>query len=231
MHIALLYNLKPADAHAHGDLFAEFDTPKTLEALSGAMRQHGHTVDLVPFDREAAKRFDEIPGDLIFSIAENLGGVSREAWVPALCEIFGRPYAFSGVLANSLTLDKALTKRVLQAEGIPVAPGQVFRRADEPLAESMEGMFPLFLKPLHEGSGKGISKASRVANEGELRAQLKSLLDTYRQPVLCEPYLPGREFTIGVVGNIEPKVFMMELDFARLPPDEKFYTYHVKDED
>lgn len=231
MHIALLYNLKPADSTAHGDLYAEFDSPKTLDSLTGAMREHGHTVDLVPFDREAVKRFDAIPGDLIFSIAENLGGVSREAWVPALCDMFERPYAFSGVLANALTLDKALTKRILQGEGIPVAPGQVLHRPDEELAPSLASMFPLFVKPLHEGSGKGISKASRVENLGELRAQLSVLFDTYRQPVLCEPYLPGREFTIGVVGNEVPRVYIMELDFARLPDNEKFYTYHVKDED
>ncbi|MEO7995569.1 MAG: hypothetical protein ABI743_14315 [bacterium] len=231
MHIALLYNLKPDNAADHGDLYAEFDSPKTLEALTKGITAHGHTVDCIPFDVDLVPTFGSLKGDLIFSIAENLGGVSREAWVPALCDMYQRPYVFSGVLANTLTLDKALTKRVLLAEGLPVAPDQIFRNGREPLSETFADRFPLFVKPLHEGSGKGISTASRVHDEAQLRKQLATLLKTYKQPVLAEPYLDGREFTIGVVGNDNPKVFMMELDFARLPDNHKFYTHHIKDED
>jgi len=229
MHIALLFNLKPDDADAHGDLYAEFDTPKTLEALTGAMRSLGHTVDLVPFDAELVPRFKEIPGDLIFSIAENLGGVSREAWVPALCNLYDRPFAFSGVLANSVTLDKAMTKRIFDGAGIPTPPGQVIATREDLLDPILAVSFPLFVKPLHEGSGKGITEQSLVQDADQLARQIDVLLAAYDQPVLVEPYLKGREFTVGVVGNDPARVYVMELDFARLPEGHKFYSHHVKD--
>jgi len=229
MRIALLYNLKPSDAKAHGDLYAEFDTPKTLEALAGAMQGLGHQVDLIPFGPELVPTFASLPGDLIFSIAENLGGVAREAWVPTLCDITQRPYAFSGVLANSLTLHKALTKRVLTGAGIPAPTGQVVTSENEALDPALAGQFPLFVKPLHEGSGKGITEQSLVRDADALRVQVTWLLSTYGQPVLVEPYLAGREFTVGVLGNDDPRIYVMELDFQRLPEGHQFYSHYVKD--
>lgn len=231
MHIALLYNLRPEDAEVHGDLYAEFDTPRTLAALTGAMTALGHTVEAFPFGPELVPRFAELPGDLIFSIAENLGGVAREAWVPALCDLYHRHYAFSGVLANALTLHKELAKSVMRGAGIPTPAGQVLADPDAPLDPQPALHFPLFVKPLHEGSGKGISPQSLVHDAAELKAQVTRLLDAYHQPVLVEPYLAGREFTIGVIGNHEPDIYLMELDFQRLPEGHKFYTHHIKDHD
>ncbi len=137
--------------------------------------------------------------DLVFNIAEGMHGIGREAQVPALLDAYDIPYTFSDPLVMSLTLDKAMTKRVLRDAGVPTSDFMVaFSEKD---ARSVHFDPPYFIKPVAEGTGKGITPASIIREKEKLGQGVASLLQTYRQPVLVEPYLCGREFTVGIVGT------------------------------
>ena len=202
LRIAVVANRKyavKAETGAPPDALAEYDADETVQALQDALRARGHS----PFFLEADETFiDAVRAaqpDICFNIAEGLRGDSRESQIPAVLEMLSIPYTGSKVLTHAISLDKVMTKRVWRDAGLPTAPFQSFRRADAPLDERLT--FPLFVKPSREGSGMGINARSIVHDEAELRAQVAWVIRTYRQPALVETYLPGREFTVGLIGN------------------------------
>jgi D-alanine-D-alanine ligase len=178
---------------------AEYDSTETVQALEDALLAGGHQVILLEADETLPDTVRRAAPDICFNIAEGLQGDARESQVPALLEMLGIPYTGSGVLSHALSLDKAATKRIWRDVGLPTAPFQVFRRGDERLDRQLS--FPLFVKPVHEGTGMGINGHSIVFNAAELRRQARWVIQTYRQPALVESYLPGREFTVGLIGN------------------------------
>lgn len=200
--IALCYDLK-ADYLAAGfspEAVMEFDEEETIDALAGALGELGHRVERVGRGVELAKRLAAGERwDLVFNVAEGVRGRSREAQVPAVCELFDQPYTFSDPLTCALTLDKPLAKRLVRDSGLPTAPFAVVERAEE--AEALALPPPLFVKPAAEGSSKGVTGRSRVGSREELREACAELLRDFEQPVLVEAYLPGREMTVGIVGN------------------------------
>lgn len=179
---------------------AEFDAEETIDAIEAELRHLGHEVERIGHVRNLARRLaaDE-RWDLVFNICEGMRGLGREAQVPALLDAFEVPYVFSGPVALGLTLDKALTKHVIRNQGIPTADFAVV--ALERDIERIDLPYPLFLKPVAEGTGKGISNDSRVTNKEALRETATRLLSQFSQPVLVEAYLAGREFTTGVLGH------------------------------
>jgi D-alanine-D-alanine ligase len=200
--VGLVYNLKhnvQADAGAPEDALAEYDSQETVDALHAALEAGGHTVIRLEADETLLDRVRAERPDVCFNIAEGLRGDARESHVPALLEMLGIPYTGSKVLGHAISLDKAATKRIWRDAGLPTAPFQVFQSGDEPLNWDLR--FPLFVKPLHEGTGMGINAHSVTHNAAELRRQVRWALDTYRQPALVETFLPGREFTVGIIGN------------------------------
>jgi D-alanine-D-alanine ligase len=202
MRVGLVYDLR-ADYEAmglSGELVAEFDSPETIDALERAIRAHGHIVELVGNVRRLAERLARgHRWDLVFNVAEGLAGRSREAQVPALLEAFAVPFTFSDPLVMALTLDKGVAKRVVRDSGVPTAPFAVVRDLADLAAVDLP--YPLFAKPIAEGTGKGVSPRSKAADPAALAAVCAELLDRYRQPVLVETYLPGREFTVGILGD------------------------------
>ncbi|MFP4394528.1 MAG: hypothetical protein ACLFTI_04610 [Anaerolineales bacterium] len=202
MRIAVLANRKysvPLAADAPADALAEYDAEETVAGIQAALRAAGHEVFLLEADVTLLDTVRETRPDLCFNIAEGLRGDSRESHVPALLELLGIPYTGSKVLAHAISLDKVATKRIWRDHGLPTAPFQALVHGDEPLDAALT--FPLFVKPAREGSGMGINARSLVHDEAALRAQARWVIQTYRQPALVETYLPGREFTVGVVGN------------------------------
>ena len=201
MRIGMTYDLRD-DYLATGyglEETAEFDRLDTIEAIEGALRQLGHRPERIGHIRELARRL--VAGerwDLVFNIAEGLKGIGREAQVPALLEAYDIPYTFSDPLATALTLHKGMAKRVARDADVPTAPFAVVEAPADIRAVDLP--FPLFAKPAGEGTGKGITAASRIADRATLRRVCRDLLDRFRQPVLVETYLPGREFTVGVLG-------------------------------
>jgi D-alanine-D-alanine ligase len=213
---------------AQPDLYAEWDEPATIDAVAAALATVGEVIRL-----EATEGFAEAlraaRPDFVFNIAEGLYGPNREGHVPAICEFFGIPCHASDPLSLSLCLHKGRTKEILQQHGVPTAPFIIARSRDD--ARNVALPFPLFVKPCFEGSGKGVSVRNLCHNRAELVARVEELLATYRQPVLVETYLPGREFTVAVIGNGEEArcLPIVGLSFDSLPPGAPpIYGYEAK---
>jgi len=202
MKIGITYDLR-ADYLAAGfgeEETAEFDRPDTIDAIEKALRDIGYDTDRIGNIWSLTKRL--AAGDrweLVFNIAEGLYGFGREAQVPALLDAYSIPYTFSDPLTLSMTLHKGVTKHVIKNLGLPTADFAVIDTVDRDLKVNLP--YPLFAKPVAEGTGKGVTPASIVRNKKQLRAVCKQLLATFRQPVLVETFLPGREFTVGVLGT------------------------------
>jgi D-alanine-D-alanine ligase len=148
------------------------------------------------------QRLREARPDIVFNMAEGLTGQNREAHVPAICEFFGIPYSGSDPFTLSLALNKARTKQMLQFYGIPTAPFALVESLAEAKAVKKANLltYPIFAKPVQEGSSKGITEKNFIRN-GEMLSVVAELLEVYEQPVLLEEFLPGAEFTCGVIGN------------------------------
>lgn len=204
MRIGFVYDLRDEYlAAGHSEIeVAEFDSPATLDEIEAALNRLGHDVVRVGRGQALAARL--VGGeryDLVFSIAEGLAGRSREAQVAGLCEMFAQPYAFSDPLTMAATLDKAVAKRIVRDHGIATADFAVLSKAQEAVSVGLP--FPVFVKPVAEGTGKGCSNASRVTSNDELRTEAARLIEKFQQPVIAETYLPGREFTVGIIGTGE----------------------------
>jgi D-alanine-D-alanine ligase len=179
---------------------AEFDKPETIDAIAAALLQLGHRAEKIGNIRSLAKQL--VAGDrwdLVFNIAEGLRGFARESQVPALLDAYEIPYTFSDPLVLALALHKGLTKRVIRDLGIPTPDFAVVEEERE--AEQVDLPFPLFAKPVAEGTGKGISGSSRIESMADLVRLCGALLHEFEQPVLIETFLPGREFTVGITGT------------------------------
>jgi D-alanine-D-alanine ligase len=207
--VAVLANIKddtkPKPEGVPPDAFADFDHIETIDSLRGAIETDGHETLFIQADEDLPYALREERPDICFNIAEGLGGDAREAQVPALLEMLRIPYTGSRVLANGISLDKTLTKRIWRDRRLPVAPFQEFAIGDEPLRTDLE--FPLFVKPAREGTGMGVDMNAIVNNEKELRERAEYIINTYQQPALVETFLPGREFTVGILGRADAKLY------------------------
>ncbi len=202
MRVGITYDLRQ-DYLAEGfseEETAEFDRPETVDAIAVSLRQLGYATDRIGHIRDLVQRL--AAGDrweMVFNITEGMQGFGREAQVPALLDAYRIPYTFSDPLVLSLTLHKAMTKRVIRDLGIPTADFAVVASEAEIAAVNLP--LPLFAKPVAEGTGKGVSAASRITSRRALEETCRSLLSRHGQPVLVESFLPGREFTVGIVGT------------------------------
>jgi len=181
------------------DEFAEWDSPVTIAAVESALSRLGEVVRLEAKE-DFPERLRDVRPDIVFNIAEGFNGVNREAHVPAICEFFRIPYSGSDPFTLSLCLDKARTKETLTFHGIPTPRFTVVERIED-LDATGKLQLPLFVKPVHEGSSKGITDGNLCWDRSQLLRQTKFLLENYRQPVIVEEYLPGNEFTCAVLGN------------------------------
>ena len=214
MRIAFTFNLKRKGYGLSDDANAEFDNPETIEAIRNALEKAGNEVILIEGDEHAYERLKSCNADIVFNWAEGLRGESRESQIPAMLEMLGMPYVGSGPLALALALDKARAKEVASFHDIPTAKFQVFNSPDSTLKLA----FPLIVKPLHEGSSKGVRDDSVVRSEKELRNVVARVIKLYRQPAIAEEFLDGREFTVSIFGNKNPIVLpLLEKNFSSLP--------------
>ncbi|MGE0086493.1 MAG: D-alanine--D-alanine ligase [Desulfococcaceae bacterium] len=206
MTIGLCYDLR-SEYLAMGyseEETAEFDRDDTVKAIENALSFLGHRTERIGHAKQlaaslvAGKRWD-----LVFNIAEGLHGIGREAQVPSLLDLYQIPYTFSDPLVMSLTLHKGMTKRVIRDAGIPTSDFRIVEEAEdtENLISALAFDPPYFIKPVAEGTGKGITPDSIIRDRAVLKSACQRMLETFRQPVLLEPYLSGREFTTAVVGT------------------------------
>ncbi|MDW7709798.1 MAG: hypothetical protein SCH98_04945 [Deferrisomatales bacterium] len=252
MRIALAYNAKPSergalraarpellageeeeppsmDGQESDDAYAEWDDAETILALASALETR-HEVRLVEARPDFPARIRAARPDLVFNIAEGFHGASREAQVPAILEMLGIPYTGSDPLTLCLCLDKARAKEVLAYHGVATAP---FALVEDPadLPAAREVPLPALVKPLFEGSSKGIRDDQLVRDPDSLTDRVQRVLSTYRQPALVEAFLPGREFTVAVLGN-GPELRVLppvELRFDAFPPGANpIYSWEAK---
>lgn len=234
MRIGLTFNLKPELAPAPGDpidRYEEFDSEETVEAIAEALRRLGHVVERLgwgpPMLDALIRRAQGERLDGVFNFAEGIGGRGRESQVPAMLEMLGIPNTGSDPVALALALDKGLAKIFAAGHGIATAPFKIVG-ADDPLGE-VALRYPLFAKPVAEGSSMGIRSASICRDRAELAALVAQLQHDYRQPVLIEEFLPGDEYTVGVIGNGRHAevVGLMQVE-AREPGGDFVYSLEVK---
>jgi D-alanine-D-alanine ligase len=208
-----------APAPAADDEYAEWDSRDTIDAVASALARHGDVIRLEATDDFPQELRDARP-DIVFNIAEGLRGPNREAHVPAICEFYGIPYSGSDPFTLALCLDKARTKEILRASGVPTADWWLVRSRDDLRALcAKKPRFPLFAKPVHEGSSKGITEKNFVDSVAALKRVVTDLLVRYEQPVIVETFLPGAEFTCGVLGNgVTARVLpIVGINFDSLP--------------
>ena len=232
MKIGMTYDLRTTYlAEGYGEEeTAEFDRGETIDALEAALRDLGYETDRIGHARELVSRLASGERwDLVFNIAEGLRGFGREAQVPGILEAFQIPYTFSDPLASALTLHKVLTKRVLRDCGIRTTPFCEVRQLDD--VGDVDLPFPLFVKPVAEGTSKGIDGTSRVTSRGELRRACERVLAEFAQPALVEPFLPGAEFTVGITGTGNAAVAIGTLEVQLLQSAEQHScTYGNKEQ-
>jgi len=219
----------PSTVSGGEDAYAEWDTASTVRAVERALSSKYDTAFLV-----ANSRFEEklarTPVDLVFNMVEGLHGTFRESLVPALLEERGIPYTGSDPMTLALSLDKERCKEVLAFHGIPTPAFTVVHDAAE--AVTLNGFaLPAMIKPVAEGSSKGIFDANCVRQRADLVPRVLELLRKYRQPVLVEAFLPGREFTVAVLGNPPHRQVLpiVEINLGELPPGANpIYSYEAK---
>lgn len=230
--VGLAYNLKkdcPRSEMVVEDADAEFEEQATVDRIAKALRAAGHRVVRMPYGPGLLSRLQRDHVDIVFNIAEGWDGRCREAIVPAILESLGVPYTGSDPLTLAVCLDKAVTKALVSSYGIPTPKAvKVDSTADLPDDIGME--FPLFVKPAYEGSSKGVRSSSKVNSRKELVAMVDWITGSYRQPALVEEFLPGREFTVGILGNRQLETFpIMEVrPAAEVEPESFVYCYNTK---
>jgi D-alanine-D-alanine ligase len=212
---------------AFDDTYAEWDDEETIAAIESALSALGEVVRLEA-DADFPIKLREVKPDIVFNFAEGLGGPSRESHVPTFCEFWGIPYTGSDPLTLGVCLDKARTKETLTHHGIPTPEFQVVESPGQ-LSRGIE--LPVIVKPLHEGSSKGISQRSFCATWPDVEAEVRRVVERYDEPAIIERFLSGREFTVAVLGNDgDGRVLpIVELDFATLPADAyPIYGFEAK---
>lgn len=183
---------------------AEFDRAETIDAIDDALMSLGHSTDRIGRARQLVERLAQgTRWDLVFNICEGLGSIGREAQVPVLLDLYCIAYTFAGPDVMVACLHKGMTKTIAARAGLRTPDFAVIESLDAFSHEQtkLPHEFPLFVKPVGEGTGKGVSPASIVRDDCQLASACASVLEAYRQPVLIETYLPGREFTTGVLGT------------------------------
>ena len=227
MRIGLAYNEKP-DSDLASDAYAEWDEPSTIDAVEQALGLFGSVVRLEA-DEFFPQKLSLARPDIVFNMAEGLHGLCRESHVPAICEYLNIPYTGSDPLSLALSLHKGRTKEILAYRGVPTAPFRVIERLDD--LDRMPLPFPLFVKPVAEGSGKGIFVNNLCESPAQLAERVLFLLEKYDQPVLVETYLPGAEFTVAILGNGDDAraLPIVGFDFGTLPDGATpVYGYEAK---
>jgi len=211
MKVGLLYSKNEIDKelehriNPHGAI----QMGETVKSIKAALIANGHEVLLIQADIDLPEKLSNmIDVDIIFNVSTGITKKSQQAHVVAILEMMGIPFVGSGLSAQILGIQKHITKNIFVSEGIPTPKFQVFYNGEEELKNSL--IFPLILKPVHEGSSMGITDESIVFDEQSFRNRVKELIKDFKQAAMAEEFIVGREFTIGIIGNDNPEVLPIE---------------------
>ncbi len=229
LRIGVAYNLKVLDPEEmrleQGP--AEFDSPSSIQALFDAISSSGHEVVGLEANPDFAQKVAGSDLDLVFNVAEGMRGRNRGSHVPSILELLDIPYTGSDPACLCMTLDKGLAKRIVREAGVATPDWITMTTGKERLPKGFA--FPLVVKPLAEGGAQGVGKATVVESDIALQAVVTEMVRRYSQPTLVEPYLEGREFTIGVLGEKLPRVLpIMEVAFVKEGIEHPIYGFEQK---
>jgi len=226
--VGLAFNLKKGIQSGVEDMEAEYDSIDTVMAIKNALESIGCQVELLEAAHSFLDKLREAHVDIVFNIAEGLSGRGREAHIPAILNFLGIPFTGSDETTLCIALDKALTKRLLTSFRILTPKHQLMSHEGERIRHDLK--FPLIVKPNAEGSSKGISNMAVVDDMEQLKHLLERNFQMYGQPMLIEEFIPGREFTVGVIGNgSEARVFTpMEIVYKEDQDGRNIYSFEVK---
>jgi len=221
-------NLIQNYSHRLSDKYAEWDDAETIDAVKTAIENAGHEVVPIEADEDAFDKLKSERPDVVFNMAEGYGGSSRESYIPAMLEMLGIPYTASDAVTIGICHDKSRCKEILSYYNIPTPS---FFITDSVVNGCPKVKFPSFVKPLHEGSSKGIYNSSLVKNKAELNREVTRIKNDYNQPSLIEDFLEGKEFTVAVLGNGEKTRVLpiVEINLSCVPEGfNPIYSYEVK---
>ena len=232
LKVGITYNLKKDFSQGENqpiDFLEEFDSEETIDAIRKVLESEGHEVIKLSGDTGLIDRLRQASVDIVFNIAEGLQGRNREAHIPALLEFLNIPYTGSDPLTLSLTLDKAMAKRVVMSQNIPTPRFKKVERMED--LDGLDLRYPLFVKLCYEGSSKGVRLDSKILDPQSLEKKTRDLLKTYDSPLIVEEFVKGPEFTVGVLGNEDPFVLgVMQIEIKGKPPEESIYSLEIKRE-
>jgi D-alanine-D-alanine ligase len=228
LKVGIAYNLKKGFAAGAEDMEAEYDSCDTIRAIKKVFESAGIRTELLEANSDFTQKVKEAEVDLVFNIAEGTQGRGREAQIPAILSFLGIPFSGSDETTLAVSLDKALTKRYLSTYQVQTPSYRYLKSPELPHDFSLR--FPLIVKPNSEGSSKGISELAIVKNELQLSDILSRNFSLYREPMLVEEYISGREFTVGVLGNGSGKTVFepMEICYLSTIQEDQIYSYQVK---
>ncbi|WP_372793652.1 hypothetical protein [Lutibacter sp.] len=230
MKIGITYDLR-ADYLKLGytmEQTAEFDKESTIEGIEKAIQNAGHTTVRIGHAKNLMKALlNDKTWDMVFNISEGLYGEGRESLVPALLDANKIPYVFSGPVTLGVSLNKAFAKQIIRDNGINTPAFQVVSKLSD--VEKVNLQYPLFAKPISEGTGKGIDSKSFIISKEQLVRVCANLLTKFNQPVLVEEYLPGREFTVGVLGTGENAFVPGAMEIKYNKNTHNFYSFNNKE--
>jgi D-alanine-D-alanine ligase len=206
---------------------AEFDKEETIDGIETALQNLGYDTERIGHHQALMRQLLEgKTWDMVFNICEGMFGDGRESLVPALLDAWQIPYVFSGPATLAVSLNKALCKHIIRDSGIPTPDFCIVSSPAD--LDKKKPDFPLFVKPISEGTGKGISEHSLVNTDDEFKTACTDLLNRFRQPVLVETYLPGREFTAGIVGNGDDARVIGVMEIIFHPDVPEIYSFYNK---
>jgi D-alanine-D-alanine ligase len=231
MNIAFTYNVKHNENYSvdakQDDL--EFDSWDVINGIFDTITGLGHKVIKIEADLDAFEHLRKSKGsvELVFNIAEGLGGDARESQIPLFCEMLEIPYTHSSPTTHALKIRKHLTKQILSSVGVDVPKSIVTKVSQNVADESLK--YPLIVKPHTQGSSKGIFNDSVVKNSKELALAIDRVLTDYDHEALVEEYIEGREFTVALLGNPPKLLPIIEQRFDFLPEGfNKVAGYELK---
>lgn len=233
MRIGLTYDLKekvPVSQDHPIDALEEYDSRETIDGIASVLASKGHSIVFLGGGREFLSSVVKEQVDFVFNIAEGLGNYrSREAQVPGVLEMLDIPYTGSDPLCLSVCLDKPLTKQLVADAGIDTPKWRLISSTAELKKMKWDNFpFPAFVKPVHEGSSKGVRLASKVTSAKDITKMTGDLLEYYRQPVIVEEFMSGDELTVGVVGNKSPKIVGIMRIIPKMNKADFVYSLEVK---
>ena len=226
MKAGITFNLKKNINSDTPDAEAEFDDMDTIRAIRGALIESGFSVELYEATEELPVRLSKNRPDIIFNVAEGTKGRGREAQVPAILDFLGIPYTGSDETTMCIAMDKALTKKLVSSFGVKT-PEYMVVKYGAPIPGSGLSL-PVIIKPNAEGSSKGISDVSIVKDAVALKQVLAEKMTAYRQDMLVEEYISGREFTVGILGNGETLRVFPPMEIIFRDKAHSIYSYEVK---